>query len=321
MSRRTELVADFAALEPEWRTLWRRSTRATPFDSPEWLLPWWRSFGAGTTPLIATQRSGAGGHELEGLLACYAGDDGVVRCIGAGVSDRLDALLADGSGTDDASRLLARLAAGAAPNISAIDLDGLPADSPLLGALAPRGWTATRHPSATCPALRLPQPASDRVTYYRRRLARAGEVAVEPAEAGALRAALEALIALHGARWGARGEAGMLADERVEQFHRDAAARLCAAGLLRLIVVRVNAMPAAVCYGFNAKGRTFYYLGGFAPEWARYNVGTVAVSHAIEAAERDGAREFDFLRGRERYKYRWGATDRLTWRLRFCRSR
>jgi CelD/BcsL family acetyltransferase involved in cellulose biosynthesis len=237
------------------------------------------------------------------------------------VSDRLDALLADRLGADDAARLLACIAAAAPRSTAAIHLDGVPASSLLLGATAPRGWTADRRPSATCPALSLPCPPSTRVAYYRRRLARAGAVRVEPAEPRSLPAAVQALVALHGARWTARGEAGVLADDRVEQFHRDAAARLCAAGLLRLIVVRVNETPAAVCYGFHANGVAFYYLGGYAPEWARYNVGTVAVSHAIDAAARDGAREFDFLRGREQYKYDWGATDRLTWRLRLARSR
>jgi CelD/BcsL family acetyltransferase involved in cellulose biosynthesis len=38
----------------------------------------------------------------------------------------------------------------------------------------------------------------------------------------------------------------------------------------------------------------------------------VLVGCAIEAAAEEGAREFDFLRGREAYKYRWGARDRPT---------
>jgi CelD/BcsL family acetyltransferase involved in cellulose biosynthesis len=36
----------------------------------------------------------------------------------------------------------------------------------------------------------------------------------------------------------------------------------------------------------------------------------------IEEAVREGARAIDFLRGREDYKYRWGAKDRETVRRR-----
>jgi CelD/BcsL family acetyltransferase involved in cellulose biosynthesis len=311
-------VRELPPLEAEWRTLWQRSSRATPFDSPDWLLPWWRAFGAGA-PLVATLR--ADGGRLDGILAGYVGADGIVRCIGAGLSDRLDALLADGLGTDDAGRLLTCLAGGAPRCTRAIDLDGLAASSPLLGATAPPGWMADRFPTGSCPALWLPCRTNQRVDYYRRRLARMGALRVELADTASVAAAIETLITLHGARWAVRGEAGVLADDQVTRFHREAAARLCNAGVLRLVTLWVGDAAAAACYGFTAKGRAFYYLGGFAPAWARYNAGTVAISHAIELAERERAREYDFLRGCEAYKYRWGATDRLTWQLRLSRSR
>jgi CelD/BcsL family acetyltransferase involved in cellulose biosynthesis len=35
----------------------------------------------------------------------------------------------------------------------------------------------------------------------------------------------------------------------------------------------------------------------------------LALGHAIEAAKAEGAASFDFLRGREPYKYAWGARD------------
>jgi len=38
------------------------------------------------------------------------------------------------------------------------------------------------------------------------------------------------------------------------------------------------------------------------------------IGHAIEEAVRAGASEFDFLRGKEAYKYKWGAKDRPTYR-------
>ena len=62
------LTADAAlrALGPEWEALWRRAgDRATPFQSPAWLLPWWRAFGTGR-PRAATLRGGDG--RLLGLL-------------------------------------------------------------------------------------------------------------------------------------------------------------------------------------------------------------------------------------------------------------
>jgi CelD/BcsL family acetyltransferase involved in cellulose biosynthesis len=74
-------------------------------------------------------------------------------------------------------------------------------------------------------------------------------------------------------------------------------------------------------YTASSRRDCTYYLGGFEPEHARLSLGTIltarAIRHAIEA---DGAREFDFLRGDEPYKYTWGAQDRFNHRVSMTRS-
>src|SRR5690606_34442189 len=120
---------------------------------------------------------------------------------------------------------------------------------------------------------------------------------------------LRELFRLHGDRWSERGQPGVLADEPVRQFHLRAAAGLAAQGALRLYALRFDGEVAAVYYGFLHHRRAYVYLTGFDPRFARLSLGTVLLGHAIEQAIRDGATEFDFLRGREAYKYRWGARD------------
>jgi len=60
--------------------------------------------------------------------------------------------------------------------------------------------------------------------------------------------------------------------------------------------------------------RASYYLSGLDPAFQRLSPGTVMIGHAIEEAVRAGASGFDFLRGKEAYKYKWGAKDRPTYR-------
>ena len=72
---------------------------------------------------------------------------------------------------------------------------------------------------------------------------------------------------------------------------------------------------AAVLLNYAYGGRYFYYLSGFDPAFARYRLGFVLLSRAIRAAIDEDATEFDFLRGREDYKYRLGATDRAYYDL------
>jgi len=50
--------AELCALKQEWADLWVRSPGATPFQSPEWLLPWWTHlFGGGEMWTIAVREN------------------------------------------------------------------------------------------------------------------------------------------------------------------------------------------------------------------------------------------------------------------------
>lgn len=160
-----------------------------------------------------------------------------------------------------------------------------------------------------------------KLRYYRRRLDRAFTVRWDEATGPASLAALfGALVRLHAARWAKQGVAGMLDSPRVVAFHRDVAAAFLARGMLRLYGLRLDGEVAAVWYGFAANRRVHYYLGGFDPAFDRYSVGTVIVGHATRRALEGGAAELDFLRGREAYKYAWGAADRPQRRMRMTRA-
>ena len=89
---------------------------------------------------------------------------------------------------------------------------------------------------------------------------------------------------------------------------------------LRLYLLRFDGAAAAGFYGFSHRGRGFSYLTGFDPAFAFESPGALLLAHAVEAAITDGAGEFHFLRGREAYKYEWGAVDRWNRRRSFRRA-
>jgi CelD/BcsL family acetyltransferase involved in cellulose biosynthesis len=104
----------------------------------------------------------------------------------------------------------------------------------------------------------------------------------------------------------------VLADPRVQAFHRLAAPRLLALGLLRCHALRVDRRIVAVLHALADRGAAYLYLTGFEPNLHHPGLGTLMIGHAIEHTANEGLREFDFLRGREPYKYDWGAIDRPT---------
>jgi CelD/BcsL family acetyltransferase involved in cellulose biosynthesis len=309
-------TAGLEALRPEWLELWDRTAAATPFQSPGWLLPWWRWFGNDGLLALALRSRG----RLVGLVPLYVHRDGGLRKLlplGIGVSDYLDPLLE----TDDADAVLRHLGQRA-DRFDRIDLENLRPGSPLLEASAPGGWRAHAHAGEPCPVLALPEPGPPlakavprlaKLPYYLRRAERLGAAALELASAGTLGEFLGALFELHGARWQERGEGGVLADPTVRAFHREAAECLLASGRLRLHGLRVDGRLVAVFHGFADRSRLHAYLGGFDPAVPHPGLGALMIGHAVQAAAREGLREFHFLRGREAYKYAWGATDRPSW--------
>lgn len=303
-SRRTIPVVDttilsrddeLASIAAEWSALCDRCPTATPFQRPEWLLAWRRQFGAGGTPRSLVLRRG---RRLVGMIPLEVRDH-TLRFIGAGISDYLDAVVEPGV---EPTALLRHAMSGC----RAIELDGLRPCSPLL-ALAQDGQVVPGTPSPVVSLRSRRVPA--RIAYDRRRIARAGKVRWET-EQDDPEVLLEALFELHRARWTSRGEPGLLDAPALESFHRDAALALHARGLLRLIGLRLDERLIGVLYGFLDHGRFLFYLSGFAPDAAHLSPGRLVIARAMDRAVDEGAIELDFLRGRESYKYEWGAVDR-----------
>lgn len=312
---------ELAAIEPAWWSLWRRCPEATPFESPAWLLPWWEHFGSSGLAALAAME----GDLLRGLWPLMASDDAAggrtLRPIGVGITDRLDALVEPGAGSRVASAMAAVL--GRREDWGTLDLQQVPHGSPLLD-LSFAGCRVTQVLQDVSPVLKLTRPlppaVARRLAYERRRAARTG-LTIQTADRNTIDGWIQALVELHAARWSARGEGGVLSDPLVQSFHRDAARRMLEAGLLRMYGVRAEGRAAACLYAFTGRQRCCFYLGGFDPSMARLSPGVLLIGHAIEQAAAEGVAEFDFLRGGEGYKYRWGAEDRPQWRRRVVRLR
>jgi hypothetical protein len=234
--------------------------------------------------------------------------DGTVRLLGAGNTDYLD-ILCEPECLDPVLRLLVDYLSN-----REYDFMDLPSSSPLLAMDGPASKCSV------CPVLQLNEVKMSRkllanLEDARHYLERDGEFSIESAAEGSVSEMIDALIHLHEARWTQKGQAGVLHSEEVRRFHRSAAPALLQAGLLRLYGLRHRGKWAAVHYCLSAHGRTYYYLGGFDPSMASRSPGNLLIQHSITKAVECGDREYDFLRGQEENKYRWGAQDTATFRL------
>jgi CelD/BcsL family acetyltransferase involved in cellulose biosynthesis len=332
-------LAGLEALRLEWERLFGQSPRATPFQSPQWLLPWWKHVGRGELATLAMRCAHTG--ELVALAPLYVWSDAssgrrTLFPIGIATSDYLDVLVRPGWEAS-ALRCLGWWLAEHAREWDKFEFPQLRRDAALLAFEPPSGWRHEFTPGEPSPVLALcdvstgaasavPSAMARNVRYCRRRAERAGRIDYATADAQTVAAFLDALVRLHASRWSERGRTGVLSDTSVLAWHREAVPALQAAGLLRMHALLHAGEFIAVLFCLadpaQAADRCCYdYLGGFDPRLRALSPGTLLVAYAIDQAVSERATAFDFLRGAEAYKYRWGAVDRPTQVLRLCPER
>ncbi len=333
--------ADLERLRSEWTALQASSATDSVFMTWEWVATWWQHFGSqgelwllqardddgrliGLGPLMRRERRPVAGMRWQQL-----------ELIGsAAAGDHLDLIVEKGQEHRAIPAFLSALEQQRA-RWDVLSLTYLPEGSPNLALLRHSGLLWEEPQVSVCPYTPLPRDwetffrslsrsKREQQRRYRRRLDEAfpggweWRLAATPAEADE---ALTEMIRLHNAKWERRDAPGGFDDPVTVAFHRAVARRFLEQGWLRLFSLLVNGRFMGAIYNFQHRGRVSFFSSGFADEVADFRPGhilhEIALRHAIES----GAHEYDFLRGEEEYKYRWGAQDRRDYSLSWAVSR
>lgn len=311
---------------PEWESVLSRSVRPTPFLSPAFLLPW-AALYTREEEVQAFRREGDG--KASGFLFLYRRPDGGGWELlgGEPVADSLDAVVNAGCEREFwaafLDRAAERLGSGTVvrfPNL----VEGTPTLSLLPEFCGRLGLSCRLEETDRSPFLSLPGEFGEYLARLgrkerhelRRKLRRASELApgldyrVTPGPAELARD-LDSFFSLH--RASRRGKEAFM-DERMERFFREIAGRFLSAGNLRLSFLSAGGADIASAFQLEWNGSLLLYNSGFDPAFRRISPGMVLLARCIEEAIGRGAREYDFLRGRERYKYDLGGEDRVVYR-------
>jgi CelD/BcsL family acetyltransferase involved in cellulose biosynthesis len=301
-----DVIDDLSAIRSEWEDLWSRVPAASPFQHPAWLMAWAQPYAPGRCRAATLWHDGY----LEAVVPAFVWD-GALLLAGTGPSDHAAALL---SCESEQVALLVNAICEASPEpFDRIDFRQLASSSPLPG----------ERDGEPCLVVDLEGPdgmarASSRTRSHWRHAIRQLEsegAAFDLVGSGEASQAADELQRLHGLRWRAQGEEGALADELAQRHLAAATPELARAGLLRMHRLRVGNRTIALVFAMRGAQSTCFYLSGFDPAWAKLSPGTALVGTAIAHAAKEGCAEADFLRGREHYKYKWGARERPTRRL------
>ena len=90
--------------------------------------------------------------------------------------------------------------------------------------------------------------------------------------------------------------------------------------ILQLSFLTVTGKKAAAYCCFVYQGRVWVYNSGFDPQFRENSPGWVLLSYLIQHAIQTGQKTFDFMRGDEDYKYRFGAQDSFVLKVEITRE-
>ncbi len=322
----------FSELAAEWDELASQSMTNTPFQTLSYQHSWHRHLqpeGAVLTTITARRDSG----ELAAIACLNIQADGVVHFNGCvEETDYLDLICRVEDAEEAWTAVFNVLCGPDYPAWTSLDFCNVPADSPTR-AIWPRlaqqhNLSLAESVHEVCPIIELPATFdaylnsldSKQRREVRRKLRRAdaAEVqvtAVSPDDDSqqAVNDFLELLqkSTLEKRDW--------LNDGRRAHFHESAQAAL-ADGSLQLLFAEIEGRKAAALFNFDYDGRIWVYNSGLDPTaFGPLSLGVVLTAKAIEKAIADGRTQFDFLRGNETYKYRFGAKDTEIFRLHITR--
>ncbi|MGZ4251589.1 MAG: GNAT family N-acetyltransferase [Solirubrobacteraceae bacterium] len=299
-----ESLGDARGLRARWQE--RASGSHNVFSTWEWASVWWRHFGSGRMLEVSSVLD-AGGRTIAllPLTRERRGPFRIVRFAGNRVADELGPVCAPADRVAATASL--RDAADGADVLIAerVRSDWPPRllggrilsedDSPVISLAAEGDWEAyLRARSAN-----FRQQVRRRERKLQRSLDVRFRLANDPAR---LDADVDALVALHRARWGAQSSSF---DGARESFHREFASVALERGWLRLWLAESDGVPVAAWYGFRFAGVESYYQSGRDPQWDRHGVGAGILEHSIREAFADGMHEYRLLRGDESYKRRY----------------
>jgi CelD/BcsL family acetyltransferase involved in cellulose biosynthesis len=323
----------FTVLADEWDALSQRGMTDTPFQTLAYQESWWKYLQPEGSELhsIITRSDD---HRLTAIACLYFTDQGIVHFNGCvEETDYLD-LIAEARHAEEAWRLILNsLFSEDYPQWRLVELCNVPAISPtrtiLSRLLETIGQCLVESIDEVCPVIHLPNSFDSYVQSLdskqrrevRRKLRRAQGAGAELKIISPMddldQAVDDFLLLLQKSTYEKRD---WLTHGRRTLFFAIAKAAQ-KAGTLQLIFLKIDDRNAAALFNFDFGDRIWVYNSGLDPDaFGNLSLGVVLTAKAIEWAIENGRVEFDFLRGSETYKYRFGAEDTTIYRLQISPS-
>lgn len=324
-----EITSDnsLSDITTEWEELCRKDDFATPFQFPQWQIPWWTHFGGSNLRVVA----GYDNDILAGLVLffIYKQEDGVRKLcfVGSGISDYLD-IISLPAYREYFTRAVLKYLSDIKSQWDECDLQDIRSGAMILKRCYNEHLRVSVEKWNICPFLELPRVIENIRSVIPKKLHKnlkhaskqinvEGTAELRVADEESLNEYIGELERLHNARWNSKQQPGVIGNADLQSFYKETCNLLQNRNLLRLYLLLLNGKAIASYLVMSKDSTAYAYLGGFDPDMEMYSPGSLALLMIIEDSIKRGVKTFDFLRGAEDYKYLWRPKDRINYRLRF----
>jgi CelD/BcsL family acetyltransferase involved in cellulose biosynthesis len=288
----------------------------SPFVLPPWLKVWWQELGAEAELYLSSVRQGERVIGVAPLLV----REGKASLVGSvDVCDYLDFVVAPGREQDFFGVLLDDLRG---KGVNHLDLRPLRPDSTVLTHLVSiaqnQGYEVLCQPEDVSVELNLPATWEEYLTILTakqrhevrrklRRLSEAGKVDYHFVEGSvAVHDAMDIFLKMFTE---SRQDKATFLTAQMESFLRSLANSMTEAGLLRLGILELDMLPAAMIMCFDYNDCLYLYNSGYDPQYNTLSAGLLCKVLCIKESIQEGKKRFDFLKGSETYKYHLGGRE------------
>jgi CelD/BcsL family acetyltransferase involved in cellulose biosynthesis len=286
------------------------------FVLPAWLKVWWEAFGRESKLYLRTLRKGG---EIIGFAPLRLDKETASFIGSADVCDYLDFVITPGRERDFFKVLLDDLTE---QGIKKLDLRPLRPDSTVLAQLVSiaqnRGYEVTCRPEDVSLELDLPATWNEYLAILQtkqrhevrrklRRLWEAGNVEHHCVEVNQeVEDYLDIFLKLFSL---SKDEKASFMNPKMESFFRSLANAMAEIGLLRLGVLQLDKVPAAMTMSFDYDGSHYLYNSAYDPQFAYLSVGLLCKVLCLKESIEKGRKKWNFLKGGEPYKYQLGGQE------------
>jgi CelD/BcsL family acetyltransferase involved in cellulose biosynthesis len=320
---------EFFNLRDSWNELLTRSESKNIFLTWDWLYTWWKYYGSDNKLIILLVKNNG---KLVGIAPfCEPERKGIkteyVMFLGSTNvgSDYLDFIIEKGM-EEEVILTLMHYFNSRNNQWRFIYLSDFSEQSKSLQVIEKKSMSDhfyfTSKYETTCPYIQLPETYEDYLkslsSNMRYNIKRKGKkfekkfdgTFILVTDANDLEKATEEMISLNVRRMEMKNIVSPFLDSRFGGFHREIIASFFEKGWLRLCFVKVKDEAIGCFYNYQYGDKLYYYQSGFNPEWDRLSPGFLLLNYCIESAISEGMKEFDLLRGAEKFKYQWTDRDR-----------